>query len=60
MDTFPHFHWIALDGVIPNISENFIRELLEEKKDNNNNNIDPNTNLKLNEEKEKIKITMAI
>lgn len=53
MDTFPHFHWIALDGVIPNISENFIRELLEEKKDNNNNNIESNTNLKLNEEKDK-------
>lgn len=51
MDTFPHFHWMSIDGIIPNISENFIRELIETKKENLSNN--DNNNLKLVEEKNK-------
>lgn len=28
MKPFPHFHWISIEGVRPNIPENFIREEL--------------------------------
>lgn len=38
MDSFPHFHWLAIQGIKPNIAENFIKEDNIEmlKKDNYN------------------------
>ena len=36
---FPHFHWLVIDGVKPNISENFIREEVINKTNNNNNEL---------------------
>jgi hypothetical protein len=56
MDIFPHFHWIAIEGIRPNIAENFIREKRKENEKNNSiqinntnsltktNNIDINNN----------------
>ena len=31
MKPFPHFHWFAIEGKRPNISENFIREEIKEQ-----------------------------
>ena len=30
MKPFPHFHWFAIEGKRPNISENFIREEIKD------------------------------
>lgn len=40
MEIFPHFHWIAIEGVRPNIAENFIREKRNKEADKLISNIE--------------------
>ena len=56
MQVIPHFHWIAIDGKRPNISENFIREEYKNTPINtmntpNNINFEPNNDVKMNDSK---------
>lgn len=45
MQVFPHFHWISIQGIRPNIPENFIREEFKISENKNDNLMAGDTNI---------------